>query len=357
MMPDRISIKGQFLWYNIWVKHEFDKLYSKQVKKYWRELFLDDLDRANLTVEQLKQYCIIVNPNWEGHNADDVEPFRQMLGEIGFPLQQFGVFFSCYEDTDSLPYPAECNVTRLIYNPHWYVMLQKRNIVWHELEMDRRLVVLMRRASESRCTLAKKILDTFNKQDVRITLGTFPKSIPTEWRQMVSPYPYPMYVEGTSVSEQEQHNPDHNLFYTAPVQLVVETSNETDRLSWRSIFVTEKSYKVFGWHQFPIWYAVSGLVGKIRDMGFDLFDDLIDHSYDNDSDPITRMNRVVAEAHRFSNLDTVELRQTHWNRLESNARLVQKIIKTAYTVQKTKATKLENELLQLYKSRTSIPTQ
>jgi hypothetical protein len=272
-----------------------------------------------------------------------------MLTELGFPMKQFGVLFTCYENIESLPYPAECNTLRLVYNAHWHPILLKQNIPWQDLKMDRTLLVLMRRASESRCKLAKKILDKFDQKDVRITLGTFPKTIPDEWREMVNPYAYPIYVENDQATNEEQHNPQHNLFYTAPVQLVVETSNETDRLSWRSIFITEKSFKVFAWHQFPIWYAVSGLVAKIRDMGFDLFDDLIDHSYDKDTDPLTRMDRVVAEAYRFSNLDTVALRQTHWQRLESNARLVEQITKTAYTVQKTKTEKLQNELLKFCK--------
>ena len=349
MTPDRISIKGKFIWYNIWVKHEFDQTYSRQAKKYWHQLFLEDLSVANLTVEDLKYYCIIVNPNWEGHNAQDIEPFRLMLTELGFPMKQFGVLFTCYENIESLPYPAECNTLRLVYNAHWHPILLKQNIPWQDLKMDRTLLVLMRRASESRCKLAKKILDKFDQKDVRITLGTFPKTIPDEWREMVNPYAYPIYVENDQATNEEQHNPQHNLFYTAPVQLVVETSNETDRLSWRSIFITEKSFKVFAWHQFPIWYAVSGLVAKIRDMGFDLFDDLIDHSYDKDTDPLTRMDSVVAEAHRFSNLDTVALRQKHWNRLESNAQLVEQITKTAYTVQKTKTEKLQNELLKFCK--------
>ena len=349
MTPDRISIKDRFLWYNIWIKHEFDRLYSRQVKKYWRQLFLDDLERANLTVEQLKQYCIIVNPNWEGHNAQDIEPFRLMLTELGFPMKQFGVLFSCYENTDILPYPAQCNTERLVYIHSWLPNLKKQNISWQNLIMDKKLLVLMRRASESRCTLAKKVLDTFDSKDIRITLGTFPDMIPTEWREMVSPYPYPMYVDDDRAANTEQHNPQHNLFYTVPLQLVVETSNETDSLAWRNIFVTEKSYKVFAWHQFPIWYAVPGLVGKVRDMGFDLFDDLIDHSYDKLTDPFTRMDSVVAEAHRFSNLDTIALRQRHWQRLESNAQLVEQITKTAYTVQKTKTEKLQNELLKFCK--------
>ncbi len=349
MTPDRISIKGKFIWYNIWVKHEFDQTYSRQAKKYWHQLFLEDLAVANLTVEKLKHYCIVVNPNWEGHSAKDIAPFRLMLIELGFPMKQFGVFFTCYENTDSLPYPAECNTERLVYISNWHANLKKQNISWKNLPMDKKLVVLMRRASESRCTIAKKLLDIFDAKDIRITLGTFPDMIPTEWREMVSPYPYPMYVDDDRAANTEQHHPQHNLFYTAPVQLVVESSNETDRLSWRNIFITEKSFKVFAWHQFPIWYAVSGLVGKIRDMDFDLFDDLIDHSYDNLIDPFARMDRVVAEAYRFSNLDTVALRQTHWQRLESNARLVEQITKTAYTVQKTKTEKLQNELLKFCK--------
>ena len=349
MTPDRISIKGKFIWYNIWVKHEFDQTYSRQAKKYWHQLFLEDLSVANLTVEDLKHYCIIVNPNWEGHNAQDIEPFRLMLTELGFPMKQFGVLFTCYENIESLPYPAECNTLRLVYNAHWHPILLKQNIPWQDLKMDRTLLVLMRRASESRCKLAKKILDKFDQKDVRITLGTFPKTIPDEWREMVNPYAYPIYVENDQATNEEQHNPQHNLFYTAPVQLVVETSNETDRLSWRSIFITEKSFKVFAWHQFPIWYAVSGLVAKIRDMGFDLFDDLIDHSYDKDTDPLTRMDKVVAEAYRFSNLDTVALRQTHWQRLENNARIVDDISKTAFTMQKAKAKKLQDELLKFCK--------
>jgi len=354
MMPARISIKGDFIWYNIWIQHEFDRVYSRQVKKYWRQLFFEDLERANLTVEDLKQFYIIVNPNWEGHNADDVEPFRLMLSELGFPMYQFGVLFSCYEDTAKLPYPAECNTQRLIYIASWHAILKKQNINFEDLQMDRKLVVLMRRASESRCTIAKKILEVFDPADIRITLGTFPKTIPDEWRRLISPHPYPMYVADDRSGEAEQYNPEHNLFYAAPVQLIVETSNQTDSLSWRNIFITEKSYKTFAWYQFPIWYAVPGLVEKIREQGFDVFDDIIDHSYDNDSDPNTRMDKVVAEAHRFSNLDTVALRHTHWQRLENNAQLVDNISKTAFTVQKQKAKKLEDELHQLYKSRTSI---
>ena len=143
MTPDRISIKGKFIWYSIWIKHEFDQIYSPQVKTYWRKLFLEDLKRADLTVDKLKQYCIIVNPNWEGHNANDIEPFRVMLSELKFPMHQFGVLFSCHEDTSNLPYPAECNTQRLVYMSSWHPLLKRQNVSWENLHMDKKLIILM----------------------------------------------------------------------------------------------------------------------------------------------------------------------------------------------------------------------
>ena len=67
------------------------------------------------------------------------------------------------------------------------------------------------------------------------------------------------------------------------------------------------------------------------------------------------MDRVVAEAYQFCKHEGISLlRNFYWNRLESNALRVENISKTAFTVQKTKAEKIQNELLELYKSRTSI---
>ena len=109
------------------------------------------------------------------------------------------------------------------------------------------------------------------------------------------------------------------------MQLVIESSNEIDANIWNSIFITEKSYKAFSWYQFPIWYAVPGLVGKLREQGFDLFDDIIDHSYDTENDPWVRMVKVVEEITKLVDKDTKALRRQYWKRLESNTALVEQI--------------------------------
>jgi len=355
MIDGRIRIKNNIIWYDIWRGHEFNRLYSINAHEHYLEDFLNDLKVVNITIDELKQYLLIVHTNWEGHNAQDIEPFRTMLWNLNFPMTQFGALFTCFEDTSKLPYPAQCVTERVIYISNWYPQLKKQNIQWQSLKMDTKFVVLMRRASESRCLLAKKLLDRFVIDDMTITLGTFPDTVPQTWKDIVKPYQYPLIVDEDNV-EDLKHNPVHQLFYTAPVQLVVESSHETDINSWRSIFITEKSYKVFAWHQFPLWYAIPGTVGKLRDAGFDLFEDIIDHSYDNIHDPVRRMDLVVEQLQKLCKHDTAKLlRIYHFDRLEYNAQLVEKITKTAYKKHKINTEHLQNELLQFYKSDRSTP--
>lgn len=352
MTNGRIRVHNKTIWYDIWNGIDTDRLRAGDVLEY----FLEDLAIADITVDQLKQYCLIVYTNWEGHSAEDIEPFRTMLWNINFPMSQFGALFTCFEDTDKLPYPAACATEKLIYNDRWHFFLKKQNVQWNDLVMDAKFVVLMRRASESRCLLAKKLLDKFESTDMKITLGTYPGVVSQHIKDIIRPYTYPLTVDKASI-DAEQHNPQHELFYTVPVQLVVESSSQTDENVWRNIFITEKSYKAFAWHQFPIWYAVPNLVSKLRDAGFDLFDDIIDHSYDDEQDPLTRMDSVVAELQKLCEKDIFALRNSMFRRLESNAQLVAKIINTAHTEHRSKANCIENELLELYKSTTSIPTQ
>ena len=49
-------------------------------------------------------------------------------------------------------------------------------------------------------------------------------------------------------------------------------------------FKTEKSLKPFYNLQFPIIYGHEGIVNDLRELGFDMFDDIINHDYDNVSE-------------------------------------------------------------------------
>lgn len=73
------------------------------------------------------------------------------------------------------------------------------------------------------------------------------------------------------------------------------------------IHITEKTYKPFCFLQIPIFLANHNFVKKLREEHPDLymFDDLIDHSYDNEIDNNKRLILVVNEIKRLSQMKDV----------------------------------------------------
>jgi hypothetical protein len=96
-----------------------------------------------------------------------------------------------------------------------------------------------------------------------------------------------------------------------------------------------------------------GLVEKLREQGFDLFDDIVDHSYDQEQNSWVRMIKVVEEITKLVSKDTKVLRRQHWKRLESNAALVEQIHTNARKTHKVQTTRLIDEIHQLHESTTS----
>jgi hypothetical protein len=66
--------------------------------------------------------------------------------------------------------------------------------------------------------------------------------------------------------------------------------------------MSEKTTKAFGSYQIPVFVASKGYVSGIRSLGFDVFDDIVDHSYDNIVDPYQRMVFVANEIERLVNI-------------------------------------------------------
>ena len=72
--------------------------------------------------------------------------------------------------------------------------------------------------------------------------------------------------------------------------------------NWHNLFVTEKTIKPFIMHQLPVFNTVQYHVKALRSIGIDVFDDIINHSYDEISDPVERINAVADEVERLCNL-------------------------------------------------------
>ena len=81
---------------------------------------------------------------------------------------------------------------------------------------------------------------------------------------------------------------------------------------WGSIdsdrhFFTEKSAKPFLMGQIPLFIASPGYVEQLRKLGFDLFDDIINHDYDKEDFILKRCNILYKELKRLSLQDLKNL--------------------------------------------------
>lgn len=325
----RLHDNGRVLYYDAWRNITSEELRSDQFVK----LLAQDLQHHGLSFDDAHKYIWVFDLKPEGISAADMQGFYDLLcGQYRVKSDNFRVIFSCVESTDQLPYKAVSIPDRLIYNGNWYNHLLHYRINWSEIPMTHKLTCLMRRPSISRGNLAKRLLAKFRAEDLIITFGTNGVEPSQDIKQLIWPRPYPMIVDRPMADQVFQHRINHDLFYRAPLNLVVESSSQIDPNVWRSIFITEKTFKAMAWYQFPVWYAVPGLVAQVRHLGFDTFDDLFDgHTYDDIQDPWVRMTQVVQLVWRFCQQDPVSLRRLHWNRLQHNAEKIDYIHRTAIT--------------------------
>jgi len=106
--------------------------------------------------------------------------------------------------------------------------------------------------------------------------------------------------------------------------VIPETTHDLMFPSVWTAFLTEKSEKCFLLEQVPIWIAAPRQVQLARDFGFDVFDDLIDHSYDTEPDPYCRIKLAIDQLQRLCETDINQLlrfKQHHQTRFTANREL------------------------------------
>jgi hypothetical protein len=109
---------------------------------------------------------------------------------------------------------------------------------------------------------------------------------------------FPMIIDKHDVSWTEQRDLTLPELSDALFNVICETAYESEPGHDQLIHhhrpgMTEKSYKCFALFQIPIWLAPYRAVACYRELGFDVFDDIVDHSYDLESDPVRRISMVA----------------------------------------------------------------
>ena len=131
---------------------------------------------------------------------------------------------------------------------------------------------------------------------------------------------------------------DNNNAYNFDVSLrdyyrnsFVEVISETS-FTESAYLLTEKTLNSIYGCNFPILLSGMGAVGFLRNMGLDMFDDVIDHSYDSIQDPLERI--YFALERNKSLLNNVELAKELWTkhkkRFENNVVFARKSLYEFY---------------------------
>jgi hypothetical protein len=215
----------------------------------------------------------------------------------------------------------------------------ERCISWENIEIDIPVISLAGRPTESRAKFMKDLVELL-KDKARLSFGSMINfNLSDKERKMyekiLHPYPFPLlqntdnkiltYPNELLFFATSQHDVGNNIFQSL-VNVVNETNDFDDDVS----MLTEKTYKPFSWHQIPIFNATKGHVDKVRSLGFDLFDDIIDHSYDTVTNShiqkLKILNEVTKFLKKYSTIDDVNnLRKNIFHRLQANNELLHKL--------------------------------
>jgi len=279
-----------------------------------------DLADSEISIEDLKQNLVILDFRWEGQSDFDIVNLISYLRSI--LVQRVAVIFNSVVDVSKLDYPAISVASSMVNSEGWFDKLQNFP---RPLETDCNFVCLMRRPSLTRATLASKLLNA--GLNIRLSFGGMchPWEL-TEYQKFFPEQLLPLLIDGPLIRESDnnrEHDVTSPLIRNCAVNIIAESGEQLPNNTWKGHFITEKTFKAFALMQFPIWMAVPGLVAQIRNLGFDLFDDIIDHSYDNIGDFDQRSNAVVQQAMRLGKVDLVLLRSTLEHRLAANYQRVE----------------------------------
>jgi hypothetical protein len=122
-------------------------------------------------------------------------------------------------------------------------------------------------------------------------------------------------------------------YYANILNLVTDNAtgfDDSDNFKYGTITLTEKAWKPFKTHQLPLYIGLPGYVDVIRNLGFDVFDDFINHNYDKEQNHIERIKIVVEELNKLTQLDMLEFYNKNRKRFVNNCANIYKLKAEAY---------------------------
>lgn len=282
---------------------------------YCEQQIVDDCTRSGISTEEFAQSKIVLSFLDEGFGPSEIAPLTDIL--LQTHPDRFIVLFNAHIDVEQLPYPARCCTTWLINRSEYRLNQLDYNF---DIDLDRKFLCLLRRPTLNRARLARFFLDNIGLDTVRLSFGSGAQGGLDQYQDVVG-VDLPLLVDGMLTDRVQEFDVANPKFHSCLFNIAAETSSQSEA-NWRSVFLTEKTWKAIMQRQIPIWYGVPGLVEHVRSLGFDTFDDILDHHYDAIQDETQRhqsvFDLIVQLNQQYSLGDCQTLRQQLQPRLEAN---------------------------------------
>jgi hypothetical protein len=283
---------------------------------YCEQQIVSDCGRSDITAEEFAQSKIVLSFLDEGFGPAEIQPLTDIL--LRTHPGRFIVLFNAHVAVDQLPYTARCFTAWLINRREY-----KLDQLCYDfgIALDRKFLCLLRRPTLNRARLARFFLDNIGSDTVRLSFGSGAQGGLDQYRDVVG-VDLPLLVDGVLTDRVQEFDVTNPIFHSCLFNIVAETSSQTEA-NWRSVFLTEKTWKAVMQRQIPIWYGVPSLVEHVRSLGFDTFDDILGgHQYDTILDETARHQSVFDLIRQINNqyslTDCQTLRQQLQPRFEAN---------------------------------------
>jgi hypothetical protein len=282
-----------------------------------------DLVDSGISQQQFDSSRLLLSFIDEGHSASQLEVLCKYFDQTHGG--RYSMLASAY--VDSTKYPIVGYTKSMVNHGDFLTNIQKHPPT-EQIVLDKKFLCLIRRASPSRAVFGSELRQRIDPANIRMSFGSHHHS--GELREFQPLFPndvLPILLDGIIPGDNREKIYDvENLWYQSLFNIVVESSTQTDPDVWTSIFITEKTFKAFAMCQVPVWFAVPGLVQQVRALGFDMFDDIVDHSYDSIQDQNLRIQTVINTVSALDQQYTIDhcqqLRFSLWHRLQANYNLL-----------------------------------
>lgn len=320
------------------IQDEFD-----EVRKYLKptsKIICDVSTESGNIDTYLEKFTDITNSeNYQFYLIIDfnIEKYKNKISEKVHILSGFDLLFYAYTsiNSDSRTYANSSLNVKNTNNFLSYNGSLRENRVLLLLELLKRNIELINPNKVS--FLFYQSNKEFNKNDYKQMLDSMYSNLDTRYCftkedvKILEEYSMPIINDEVTLNS-IPNEVDGN--YQPVLNVVTENTHgfeNDDALSKYGITTfTEKTLKPFLARQIPLFIGPPNLEKELRNLGFDLFDDLIDYSFEEIENNYDRFQKKIDELERLLTIDMVLFKKNNITRFNNNRRLVTKLASDGY---------------------------